>query len=230
MIAPRIASTPDSEIWPRFGAPAQHCQVLGSRLGGGVALGVTRSGKPASVALLQPVPVRIAVVGQAWVASLLALRAACLGATVVVVTDRPAPWTILTRSVGGDAPFATVVAPESATLPPASVVDPVFVLHDGSASGSEAALARAPWQTSVHLLFRLATQPTSMLDTTDLILLPQPAAEELDATLELLRLPPAISTQIARMGETEFLAVTRSRAQFVTVQATPTEIALLQAR
>ena len=68
------------------------------------------------------------------------------------------------------------------------------------------------------------------MNAADLILLPQPAPEEIESTLEILRLPAAMGSQFARMGQAEFLAVTRSRAVFLTVQATSTEMAVLRPR
>ncbi len=226
----RAGSAVDAQMWPRFTATPETAHVLGSRLGAGVALGATRSGKHASIALLQPLPVRVVVVGPAWIACLLAIRGACLGASVTILTDRPAPWAALTRAVGGRAPFATLMAPEGASLPAPTVAEPLLVLHDGSARGAETAVARGPWHTSVHLLFRLVAQSSTLLDAADLILLPQPPPEELDSALELLRLPPAIADQVTRMDNTEFLAVTRGRALFVRIRATPTETELLHRR
>ena len=91
VINSREAATTETEVWPHLSGPAARCHVLSARLGGGVALGATRGGKPATLTLLKPAPARIVVVGQAWVASLLAIRAAALGATTVIATTRPAP-------------------------------------------------------------------------------------------------------------------------------------------
>ena len=225
----RDGSSVEDEVWPVFtGAPG--CMgVLDLALGEGVPLGTTREGRPATVTLLRPAPVRVVVLGQAWLASLLALRAALLGAGVVVVTERPAPWHLLVRAVGGNEPFAAVVPPGAAVGGPSpGVTSPVLTLHDGGA-GAEAALARAPWQTSVHLLFRIGGQPAAVLDTADLVLVPQVPAEEAEAVTAALRLPAGLAVHLAGLGPAEVLAATRSRTTVVTVQASPTEQSVLRA-
>jgi hypothetical protein len=216
------------DAWPSFAADPRRLGVLATGLTEGAPLGTTRDGRAATLALVGPAPVRIAVVGQAWLASLLAVRAAVLGASVIVVTERPAPWHLLLRAAGGQ-PFATVVAPGTpAGAAPPSITTPVLTLHDGGA-GAEAALARAPWQTSVHLLFRVGGQPTAVLDAADVVLVPAVPAEEVPAVAQALRLPEAIAAQLPGLGPVEVLAASRNRTAVVTVQATPSELALLRA-
>ena len=228
--AEREGSSLVDELWPAFTGSTQQLRVLRAELASGVPLGTTREGYPAVLALVRPAPVRIAVVGQAWVASLLAIRAAVLGTTTVIVTDRPAPWHVLVRGVGGSHPFATVVDPAATgSLPPPSVAAPVFMLHDGSAGGAEAVLARAPWQTSVHLVFRLGTSPSAVLDAADPVLVTPPQPDEVEQVLAALRLPDGLAGELAGMAPAEVLAVTRSGAAFVTVQATAGETAVLRA-
>ena len=213
--------------WPSFGVDVRRLGVLDVGLGEGAPLGTTRDGRPATLALVGPAPVRIAVVGQAWLASLLAVRAAVLGAAVVVVTERPAPWHLLLRAAGG-APFATVVAPGTPGGPVPSVAGPVLTLHDGGA-GADAALARAPWQSSVHLLFRVGGQPTAVLDAADVVLVPAVPPDELPAVAAALRLPEPVAALLPGLGPAEVLAASRTRTAVVTVQATPSELALLRA-
>ena len=216
------------DAWPSFEADGRRLGVLATGLGEGAPLGTTRDGRPATLGLVGPSPVRIAVVGQAWLASLLAVRASVLGAAVVVVTERPAPWHLLLRAAGG-VPFATVVPPGAAAGgPPASIATPVLTLHDGGAS-AEAALARAPWQTSVHLIFRLGGQPTAILDAADVVLVPAVPADEVAAVGQALRLPEPVAAQLPGLGPVEVLVASRHRTAIVTVQATPGELTLLRA-
>jgi len=220
------------DAWPSFDADGRRLGVLATGLTEGAPLGTTRDGQPAGLALVGPAPVRIAVIGQAWLASLLAVRGAVLGATVVVATERPAPWHLLLRAAGG-APFATVVPPgtsagNSAGGPGASIATPVLTLHDGGA-GADSALARAPWQTSVHLVFRAAGQPTSLAGIADVVLVPAIPAEEVAAVGQALRLPEPVAAQLSGLGPAEVLVASRQRTAIVTVQATPGELALLRA-
>ena len=225
----REGSAIEDEVWPAFTGDPARMDVLAAGLGEGVPLGTTRDGVSSTLTLLRPAPVRVAVLGQAWLASLLALRAAVLGAAVVVVTERPAPWHVLVRAAGGSTPFATVVPPGPTLDAPApTIATPVLTLHDGGA-GAEAALARAPWQTSVHLLFRAGGQPAAVLDAADLVLVPQVPDDEVDAVAEALRLPPSLAAHLPGLGPAEVLAATRRRTAVVTVQATPTELSILRA-
>lgn len=223
----REAASTETEVWPHLGGSFEQTHVLSARIGEGVLLGATRAGKPVSLSLIRPAPVRIVVVGQGWVASLLALRAAALGATTVIVTSRPAPWTVLVRVVGGTIPFASVVGPDGLSLPTPTVAEPLFVLQDGSTGSTDPGIARSAWHTSVHLLYRLTPAASSLVDTADLILVPRPSEQDLSTTLDFLRLPPGIAAQMARMAPQELLAVTRSKATFLTVQPTASETAVL---
>lgn len=211
------------EVWPHLSGSLDDFDVLSSGTNAGTVLGATRAGKPINVQLLRPAPVRI-VTTHAWLASLLALRAAVLGANVVIATERPAPWSVLVRAAGGQTPFATVAHPGSA-VPAASVAEPLFVLHDdlGAAAVTDAQTARSAWHTSVNLMPSLTPDAGPLLDAAELILVPRPSDEQIDPTLELLRLPPAMASKIVAMQGTEVLAVTRSRALFVTMQISPTE-------
>ena len=216
------------DAWPSFDADGRRLGVLATGLTEGAPLGTTRDGQPAGLALVGPAPVRIAVIGQAWLASLLAVRGAVLGAAVVVVTERPAPWHLLLRAAGG-VPFATVIPPGGAAGgPAASIATPVLTLHDGGA-GADSALARAPWQTSVHLVFRAGGQPTAVLDAADVVLVPAVPAEEVAAVGQALRLPEAVAAHLPGLGPAEVLVASRHRTAVVTVQATPGELALLRA-
>jgi hypothetical protein len=219
------ASTLDPEIYARFVGRPEQFRVLDATPGAALPLGITRTERPAGITLLRAEPSQLVVVGQPWIASLLLLRAAVLGATVVIVTDRPAPWAQLVRRAGGVQPIASVVPPDVGALPPASAAAPLFVLYDG-ASG-ENHLARTPWSTGVHLVLRLSPALGSLLDAADLVLVPRPAPDEAETAIELLRLPSAIIAQFERMTPTELLAVTRQRALFVTVTPTPAESGLL---
>ncbi|SDJ43746.1 hypothetical protein SAMN05444157_3359 [Frankineae bacterium MT45] len=221
-------ATLESEIFCQFSGEAEQFQVLNGGVGQGVPLGVSRTGRAVRAQLLAPVPTRIVVVGDAQLASILTIRAAVLGATVVIATERPAPWNLLVQTVAGEQPFATVTRPDSLSLPAATIAAPLLVLHDSSAVASESVLARSAWQTSLHLVFRLNAQLSSLLESSDLTLLPRPPADEVAATLELLRLPPALATGLERMTENEYLAITRNRAQFVRIEPTATEQSILR--
>ncbi|SOD72387.1 hypothetical protein SAMN05892883_1786 [Jatrophihabitans sp. GAS493] len=218
----------DNEVYCQFTGEAEQFQVLNSSVGQGMLLGQSRTGRAVRVQLLRPVPNRIVVVGEARLASILAIRAAVLGATIVIATERPAPWNLLVQSIAGQRPFATVSRPDSLTLPAPTIAAPLLVLHDSSAVASESVLARSAWQTSLHLVFRLNPQLSSLLESSDLTLLPRPAEEEVEATLELLRLPPELAAGLDRMGENEYLAITRNRAQFVRIDPTASEQNILR--
>jgi hypothetical protein len=105
---------------------------------------------------------------------------------------------------------------------------PVLTLHDGGA-GAEAALARAPWQTSVHLVFRAGGPPTAVLDAADVVLVAAVPPDETAAVAQALRLPEAVGAQLAGLGPAEVLAASRRHTAVVTVHPTAGEQALLQA-
>ena len=224
----RESLTLDSEIFPQFAGVTEQFRVLDSTPGAGLRLGTTRSKRPVNITLLRPEASQIVVVGRPWLATMLALRAAVLGANVVIVSDRPAPWNQLVHSAGGRLPVATVVRPGDSIGPPATVAAPVLVLYDGQFTGPEP--GRSPWQTALHLVLRLNPQVSGLLDSSDLVLVAPPEASEAEATLDLLRLPASVLATFERMTANEFLAITRARALLVSIEPTPTESALISGR
>jgi hypothetical protein len=224
----RESSTLDSEIFPQFTGVSEQFRVLDSTPGAALRLGVTRSKRPVNITLLRPEASQVVVVGRPWLATMLALRAAILGANVIIVSDRPAPWNQLVHTVGGRLPFATVVRPGDSIGAPATVAAPVLVLYDGQFTGPEP--ARSPWQTALHLVLRLNSQVSGLLDTSDLVLVAPPDPAEAEATVDLLRLPASVLATFERMTANEFLAITRARALLVSIEPTPTEGALISGR
>lgn len=230
----RDASSLDSQIYFQFTGTSEQFEVLGTDVGAATTLGVaTRTGRPMRIELLRPRPVRIVVVAQAWLAVSLAVRAALLGATTVIATERPTAWQRIVRAGGGTQPFASIVGPDVTALPHATAANPLFVLHD-AVTTAETALARAPWHTSLHLVYNVASHATSAPDTpsalhgADLLLLPRLPEQDISAALELLRLPSSLAMQLPMMTEHQFLAITARAATMVTVTPTPSELSLLQ--
>jgi hypothetical protein len=216
----------DPGVVSRFAVAPQHLDAFAVTRRGGLPIGTTRLGRPASIALFRPEPTRIVVVEQAWVASVLALRAAVLGAQVIVATDRPGPRQSLVAAVGGARPFANVVRSDHYAAPTPTLVQPALTLLDTSRGAPEANLASIGWLTSLHLVVRVGAGLEPLLDAADLVLVPRTAAADVDATVGLLRLPPVLGPRVQALGPFEFLAVSRTRAQVVTIDPTPTERAL----
>src|SRR5262249_58190303 len=60
--------------------------------GSGLLLGPDIDKRPAAVCLFRPEPVRVALVGGAWLSQLMLFRALTLGARVAIMTAQPDAW------------------------------------------------------------------------------------------------------------------------------------------
>ena len=75
----------------------------------GVVIGTDQASRPAVISLFKPRAVDVALVGGAYMAQLIALRATATGARVVVETARPQLWAPLAQNAGGGQQVIAVV-------------------------------------------------------------------------------------------------------------------------
>ncbi|MBW3085766.1 hypothetical protein KEM60_01975 [Austwickia sp. TVS 96-490-7B] len=199
---------------------------LGARVSSAAPFAVTTSGEPVSLQLVGPTPTRIAVVGAPWVATALCLRAAALGADVVVVTSRPAPWEVLAGQIGGPEPFLHT-SPADAPPITTGLDGPLLIAFDHVRGHGEASVSRVPWHTSVHILGKADPMAQTLLDSVDVALIGRPELTDLAATVETLRLPESMGGVFAGLRDGDVMAVHRGQAYPVHINLTHVEYGLL---
>lgn len=127
---------------------SSHLDLLAPAVGvGGLLLGhtgtATSQGEPVSVSLVGPSARRVLAVGEGWLGASIAALAASQGVRVVVTTDHPAPWTVLSRQhTLQDRLLIVPVGSSSWTMD-----EPTLVVTESAAA--ERRVVRRPWQSTL---------------------------------------------------------------------------------
>ena len=81
---------------------AQMGYLAGNIFAGGMVLGTTSTRGELMIELVRPAPTRLALLCEdPWLARLITIRAAGMGANAVIATDRAAPWEYFVNVIGG---------------------------------------------------------------------------------------------------------------------------------
>jgi hypothetical protein len=179
---------------------------------GGMVLGSGPKGEPFSVAVLRPLPTRIALVGGLYLARQVALRAMATGAWVVIATGRPGAWQVLPRAAGEGpdgkpSPLVQVRRLVPVELPRASEDAPLLVVHDGTAVPQELFPPRSPWQTTLYVLPYLHPQAGATANNADLVLLQRLPVGQAQLAGRIWRLPPPLVNQLSGLGDDQVVAL-----------------------
>lgn len=189
-------------------------------------VGASTAGAPLALQLVRPVPTRIAVVGATSIATGLCLRAAAFGADVVVVTERGAPWEVLSTKVGGEEPCFRIL-PADAPPVVTGLDGPLFVAFDHVRGGGESHLSRGPWHTSMHVVAQVDPAMQTLFDAVDLVIIGRLAEADAALAVDVLRLPPSSAGAVTSLREAEAVMVTRRTARLARVHLTEAERQLL---
>lgn len=222
-------SAAGEEILPSLATEVPQLGVLAANIfSGGLVLGNTASRGELMIELIRAVPTRLALLCEdPWLARLLTIRAAGLGANAVIATDRAQQWEYFVNVIGGQRPIATVRTDHSSALPAPSVGSPLVVIEDARDVPPETYAPRMAWQTTIHVRAGINERSRTLLDSAHVVLLcrlgPEPAAS-VSAALGLGDNGPAT---VASLTEHEVLVIADRRAHRVVVQPTPTERRML---
>jgi hypothetical protein len=222
-------STVGNEILPSlFAETPQLDHLAGNVFPGGLVFGTSASRGELMIELIRAVPTRITVIcADPWLARLLTIRVAGLGATVVIATDRATAWDYFVDVIGGQKPIATVRTDHAGALPAPSVGAPLVVIEDARDVPPETYAPRVAWQTTIHVRGGVNDRSRTLLDSSHVVLvcrLAVDAATTVSAALGLGENGPAT---VAGLAEHEVLMVVDRRAHRVTVTPTPTERRML---
>jgi hypothetical protein len=136
--------------------------------GADLLVGYGAGGQPVLARLHRAVPTTIALLGGAYAASLLVLRAVRAGARVTVVTTRPPAWQALVRPTIGPAapPPIALVAPQAVPAGLGTPDQPTLLVLDAGSRQPPS----APWLTTVQLVGKATAATARALHTADLVL------------------------------------------------------------
>lgn len=222
-------SAAGDEVLPSLSAQTPQLSYLaGNVFSGGMPFGTTATRGEIMIELIRPVPTRVALLSEdPWLARLMTIRIAGLGANVVIATDRATAWEYFVNVIGGQRPVATVRTDHASALPAPSVGAPLVVLEDTRDVPPETYAPRMAWQSTIHVRAAVNERSRSLLDGSHVVLvcrLGNEAASAVSATLGLGENGPAT---IAALDDHEVLVIADRRAHRATVQPTPTERRML---
>jgi len=193
--------------------------------GAGIYLGADRSRRPVVLRMFGQRPTRVAVVGDTWIASLLAFRALAVGAQLVVRTSAPQSWRGFGEAAAGQAWRSWVTAPDYEPFIPAGPSRPLLLLDDvGLSSGAPHS---APWCAHVTLLRLLTPQGLSTLKDADVVVMQRLASGEASVAAGALRLETRDEMRVQALYDDMVAVIGGGIDRHFTLTLTPVELALL---
>jgi hypothetical protein len=225
---PEVSTAADEVLPSLFAETAQLGYLSGNVLSGGLMFGTTASRGEVMIELIRSVPTRIALLCEdPWLARLLTIRVAGMGANAVIATDRATAWEYFVNVIGGQRPIATVRTDHASALPAPSVGAPLVVVEDTRDVPPETYAPRMAWQTTIHVRAGVNERSRTLLDSSHVVLvcrLGQDAATAVSTTLGLGENGPAT---VHGLDDHDVLVIADRRAHRVSVQPTPTERRML---
>lgn len=222
-------SAAGNEVLPSLSAETPQLGYLaGNVFAGGMLFGSTATRGEIMLELIRPVPTRIALLCEdPWLARLMTIRAAGLGANVVIATDRATAWEYFVNAIGGQRPIATVRTDHASALPAPSVGAPLVVLEDARDVPPETYAPRMAWQSTIHVRANVNERSRSLLDSSHAVLVCRLGAEAATAVSAALGLGDNGPGTVAGLGDHEVLVIADRRAHRAQVVPTPTERRML---
>lgn len=195
----------------------------------GVILGIDPDSQPAVLGLCRPTRLDTVLVGGTWLAQVIALRAAAIGARVAVETARPQLWAPMAQAAGGGQQCVTVhqvgrIAPQGPS--PAS---PVLIIRDLGIRPPRSRLSPAPWQSVLTLLPYLGPTAPRLLANADVVGVQRISPHESEIVGKTMRLGQSDSSALPSLADNVALWCTQKHRQYVMTQPTDAETGLLGA-
>jgi hypothetical protein len=189
--------------------------------GSGLLLGPDIDKRPATVSLFRPEPVRVALVGGAWLSQLMLFRALTLGARVAIMTAQPDAWNGFGAWATGQADRVAVLPLDRPVQPPASAAEPGLVVWDAGLLGPPAPLALGPWLTQLTMMTQLGLYGLPAVQGARLVITQRLAAAEAEVVAGALQLDPE-TTRLLQLLETDMVALLSRGTAARYVWITPT--------
>jgi hypothetical protein len=195
----------------------------------GVVIGTDQGSRPAVLGMFKPKAVDIALIGGAYLAQLLALRATATGARVVVETARPQLWAPLAQNAGGGQQVIAVVPVRRVGNLGATAASPVLLLRDAGARPPRSSAPKTPWMTTLTLVPFLDPSYAGHLITSDYVAMQQVSPQEAELGARLFRLSPQDVAALPSLLPELALWTARHGRQYVFSAPTRDETGLLGA-
>jgi hypothetical protein len=222
-------SAAGDEILPSLFTETSQLGYLAANIfGGGMVLGSTSSGGEIMVDLIRAVPTRLALLCEdPWLARLLTVRVAGMGANAVIATDRATAWEYFVNVIGGQRPIAAVRTDHSSALPAPSIGSPLIVIEDTRDVPPETYAPRMAWQSTVHVRASINERSRTLVDASHVVLVCRLGPDAATTVSNALGLGENGAATVAALGEHEVLVIADRRAHRVSVAPTPTERRML---
>ncbi|HVV12738.1 MAG TPA: hypothetical protein VHD82_26130 [Amycolatopsis sp.] len=198
-------------------------QVAGASFG--LRLGRNQSGFPVALALFQPEPTTVMLIGGAWAARLLAYRALGYGARVKVLTAQPKGWSDLGRSATGRTDRVAVLPPGSPVETTASADAPVLVLHDTEQPPS--ATEPVAWETRLTVLRRLTPDNVAAMPNASIVMMQRLTPSEAQIVASAMRLTPRTSQQLPMLRDDMMAVLSETGNHYVWLGPGKSELELI---
>jgi hypothetical protein len=186
----------------------------------GVHIGAGQAG-PVALRLFRRTGTRVAVVGSVEAAQLIAIRAATAGAAVLVMTGREAMWSA-----------AIAHGLDSRLTPPASgsgqLAGTPGVIIDDRPEESRGVGEIGPWQCRVDVRIPQTSSELASFGNADAVLLGRVSAELAAAIPSIFGVAPAHPAHLTSLADGTIAVVRRGALDYVTLDPTPAEAALLR--
>lgn len=193
----------------------------------GVVIGVDPSRQPAVLGLFRRRPLELALVGGAYVTQLIVLRAAAVGARVVVETARPKIWASVAQNAGGGQQCITVAPVGRLGALGASMQSPVLVVRDAGARPPRARMTKTAYQSTLTLLPYLDQRALGLLSSADLVAVQRISPQEAKVAGRTLRLPAEDVESLPSLADELTLWCARQERRYVFTAPTSVEVGLL---
>jgi hypothetical protein len=186
----------------------------------GSHLGIGQAG-PVTLRLFRQAPTRLAVVGAVEAAELLAIRAASVGATIVVMTRRDSMW----GPAVGHSPDGHVVAPGPGAT---QSVTGQAVIVDDRPEEPRGTGEVGDWQCRLDVRTPRTGSDLASLGNADAVLVGRMDAELAAAVPSIFAVAPAHPAHLTSLAEGVIAVLRRGALDYVTLDPTPSEAALLR--
>ncbi|MGK5639985.1 hypothetical protein ACSNOK_16960 [Streptomyces sp. URMC 126] len=195
----------------------------------GVVIGTDAQGAPAVLGLVRPAAFDVVLVGGAWTAQVIALRAVGMGARVAVESGRQRLWTAPAQAA--NAGGQSITLHDVGRVPPqgASVLSPVLIVRDCGIRPPLGRVRSAPWQPVLTLLPYPGPTTARLMSQADLVGVQRVAPEEAVEIGRTMSLPREDVEALSTLPDGVTLWCTRTSRTYVTTQPTDPEAGLLGA-
>lgn len=190
----------------------------------GIVMGRRHSGEAFPVRLLRPEPTRVALVGGAWLAWLVAFRCLGAGARVEVTTATRSRWSAL-GGLAGAGDRLVIGGPNEDIRVSDGQSRPVVRIDDVGLGAPDH--AGAPWETRLSVVPAVTETTAQLLAGANVVLLQRLSDDEAMICASSLHLPSTVETKLSQRHDDLLVVVVAGMARFVWYALTPTEEQLL---